>query len=305
MTPAELLSCSDLSVVRPEDATANGCTILTKLRHVVTNKGVNAVVEWDLRNSACLAVVLPSSCFGAGTDSSLSLSDPPAEDAGSIVVRYTTCDGLGQILENDAVVVDSAAGSIRFELPTELTEYAGLYRMEIGVYDADERLLFTDQGLISVERGLFGDQTLQRYGPPTISEIRMALRDSAIENNLLDDVEFTADEIVFTVLRPIAEWNETPPNVGQYTCANFPWREAWLKGIISYLLQTAVFHYTRNKLAANHGGLSVNDKDKDREYQMLSQKFREEWREWMFHKKVETNVRSCFGGIGSTYRTRW
>jgi len=293
----EILSCEEFRIVRPEQTVAEGCPVLTKVRHVISNKGVQAVVEWPLLNGAGDAVDL-SSLFPTSGEDSLSV---PACEAGSVVARFVNCDETGQVLEADAEVYDAGDGLIRFELPATVADFAGIYRMEIGVADSAGRVVFSDRGLLSVERGLFGDLDDLGKGPPTLNEIRMALRDSLGENNLLRNVEFSGDEIVFSVVRPVAEWNETPPPVTHYNCNTFPWREMWLRGIIGLLLQTAGHHYVRNKLPARHGGLEVNDKAKDNEYFALANQYRQEWRSWMFSKKVSLNAQLGFGGIGSVY----
>lgn len=283
-------------IVRPEETVAENCPVLTKLRHVTATKGVTQEMEWQIRTPAGEAIDL--------TD--IFPCDEESEDCenGTVVVRFAACDEQGMIYETEGEVVTPEDGTIRCGLPSQVSDLAGIYRISVGVKNSDDVVVYAEQGLLSVERSLFGDST-NPGGPPTLTEIRMALRDSAIENNLLDAVEFSADEVIFSIVRPIAEWNETPPNVGRYTCNSFPWREAWLKAIIAYLLQTAAFHYTRNKFPASHGGVSIDDKGRDREYTQLAQMFREEWKQWMLHKKIELNVRSVWGGIGSTYRGSW
>lgn len=298
----EILNCPDFQILRPDEAVAEGCPVLTKMRHITAHKGVQGIVEWTLRKPDGSAVDLSDYFCPYGYEISLSLANEtnPCED-GTVIVRLISCDEDRRTLKEIAgVVTVPSAGTIRFRLTDDMVNYAGIYRMEIGVTDHADKLIFTDRGLVSVERGLFGN-TEDMRGPPTLSEIRMALRDSVVENNLLDAVEFTSDEIVFSIVRPIAEWNEMPPHVAHYTCHNFPYKEMWLKGIIAQLLQTAAFHYTRNKMPSSHGGLTVDDKNKDREYLMLAGAFREEWRNWMLTEKVRINIRIGRGGIGSIY----
>lgn len=295
----EILECADFRVVTPEITVAEGCPVLTKLRNVVTKKGVAAVVEWPLLNAAGKSLDI-SDCFPTVQSQSEDGSLSESGEEGRIAVRLTTCDERGPILEVDGVVKEAATGTIRFEVPSSAADYAGIYRMSIGVYSAGDKLLFVDDGLLSVERSAFGDP-LEMRGPPTLAEIRMAMRDSAGENNLLRNVEFSNDEIIFSIVRPIADWNETPPPVAPMTCNTFPWRHNWLKAVCGYLLQTAGFHYVRNKLSASHGGLQVNDKDKDNAYFALAQKFLDDWKLWLQSKKVQINIDSCYGGVDSIY----
>lgn len=300
MATDPLLQVPAILLVRPEQTVAEGCPVLTKVRHVAVSKGVRAVVEWGLRDRRGDPLNLAAYVDNAAdAPSSLSVSHSIVP-GGKVVVRLVSCDEKPPLAEVDAIAVNAAEGLVRFRLPGEIADLSGIYRLELGVQDAAGNLLATERGLLSVERGNFGD-ILQDTGPPTLGEIRMALRDSAEENTLLQTAEFSADEIVFSIARPIAEWNETPPPVRRYTCATFPWREHWLKGIIGHLLATAGHHYVRNKLQASHGGLTVNDKDKDAAYFSLAQQYREEWRQWMLHKKMELNVRETYGGLSSSY----
>jgi hypothetical protein len=284
-------------LLAPETTIADGCPVLTKLRHITTRKGVAADVLWPLRGPEGQTIDLSQVLC---TEDSISSSIDQPCSPGRVVIRFMGCDERLPLTEIDGYALDAAAGQITFSLPSTITDLAGIYRMEAGVLNSEDRVIYSEDGLLSVERGQFGN-TLEMTGPPTLNEIRMAMRDSAGENNLLDACEFSADEVIFSVMRPIAEWNETIPDVRRFNCHTFPWRELWLKGIMSYLLQTAVFHYTRNKLNASHGGLTVADKDKDREYQGMAQMFREEWLRGMRAKKLEINIALTYGEMRSGY----
>lgn len=290
--------------VHPEETVAEGCPVLTKLRHVTVAKGVQAYVHWHLRDPEGFPVRLVDA---EETDESVesSISTPDAEEPFTISVRFVACDELGPVWTVQGVIEHAYEGEISFILPAELVEHAGIYKFSIGVLmlpagSTTPQLVFTEPGLLSVERSMFGDLR-DRRGPPTLSEIRMAIRDSATENNLLAACEFSSDEVIYSIVRPIAEWNETPPDVAQFTCTNFPWREAWLKAIIGYLLQNAGFHYARNKLPSSHGGLTVSDKDKDNLYFALSDRYRQEWKEWMLRMKVTINAGLGVSSMGSPY----
>jgi hypothetical protein len=347
MTNTIALTDSGLTLV-PETTVAEGCPVLTKLRHISVRKGVTGTVLWQLRgpNGEIIdltGVLCPETSESVTPPSSESPTSPSSESqsfssqshsqsfssystsfsvpsshsqsfssysetsesvspcvGGKVVARIVSCDEQMPITEVAASIVDAATGQVSFVLPSAITAIAGIYRLELGVLNSARKLIFSDQGLLSVERGQFGN-TLDMSGPPTLTEIRMALRDSQVENNLLDSYEFSADEVIFSVIRPVMEWNETPPDVRRFNCHTFPWRELWLKGIISYLLQTAVFHYTRNKLNASHGGLTVADKEKDREYQALASLFRDEWLRGLRAKKVEINIGLVYRSLGSGY----
>ena len=288
-----------LFTAEPEDATHEGCPIVTKRRHVVVDKGVAACVQWEIRWPDGQVADF-SECFesSASESESSSLVDP------TIRVRFG--DGCNSVAIPGHVVgemVDAANGIVSFCLPAEVYNSGGLYQFQIAINDGT-RNFFMDKGLISVEPGLFGDIT-QTTGPPSMQEIRIHMRDTAIENDLLGDVEFDDAEILFAISRPIQQWNETPPPIARRTCQNFPFRYHWLNAIVGELMLTALHHYTRNKMKASAGGLTEDDKNKDMEYTRLAQRYQDEWRHFIVTKKVQLNVARGFDSMGSDYDFRW
>lgn len=295
--------CTDLALVEPETPTHEGCPINTRQGMVTVNKGVMATVRWEMKDRAGNAVDL-SSCLGSETiplEGSLSLSEI-SEEGGSIMVRFASCDESGPIYEVDGEVDTPTMGLVRFQLPEEVYNVAGIWRVQIAILDGNGNPVFMNSGLISVERGLFGTST-QRTGPPTINEIRIHMRDSQVENDLLMDVEFDDEEIIHAIIRPVQYWNETPPLLRSfvYNCATFPWKYHWLNGTVAQLMRTAGMHYLRNKLQVSHAGVQVNDRDKDSPYIALSTMYWEEFQEFVTRKKVEINARQMFGSVGSEY----
>jgi len=265
------------------DSTHEGCTILTKQRQVAVDKGVAAKIVWPLR--------FPDGVAGDLSD----LTNP------EIRVRFEDICGNARLLGHmTATVTDAATGLISFDLPSEVYNMAGLYRFHIAVVNSAGVPFFADRGLLSIESGLFGDIS-QATGPPTLQEIRLHMRDTAIENDLLADVEFDDTEIVAAIARPIQQWNETPPDIARHTCQTFPYRFHWLNATVGELLMTATHHYMRNKMKANAGGLSIDDKAKDRDYIQFAQLYSQEWQRFIITKKSEINLSRCYGSIGSDY----
>ena len=274
----EELADTDLRLVRPDDPSSEGCPVASKTRLLSVDKGMAAVGEWIVRDHA---------------SNDMDLSVP---QIASVVTRFVACDGGGPIYEMAAVIIDAAAGKIRFEIPHEIRDIAGVYRLTIGLKDADGFIVFTEQGLLSIERGQFGDMA-QTGGPPTLREIRTAMADTIAENSLLGDVQYSNEDLVFSLVRPIAQWNETPPPVQPFTCSDFPYRENWMKATMGYLMSRAAQHYMRNKLGMQHGGVAGDDLDKNNEYMSLSRMYLQDWKDFILTKKVELNARQGFGGV--------
>lgn len=292
---ARLVDCP-VFTAEPEDVTHEGCPVVTKRRHVAFKKGINGCVDWEMRWRDGKTADF-SACFETSTSESASSS------AATPVIRVrfgdvcTTAKVLGHV---EGEMVDPKNGIVRFCLPSTIYNKSGLYRFEIAVSQEGFGNFFMDNGIISIEDGLFGDTT-QAKGPPSMQEIRLHLRDTEIENDLLADVEFDDSEILFAIARPIQKWNEVPPDIHRHTCQSFPYRHHWLNAIAGELMMIAVHHYTRNKMKANAGGLTEDDKNKDSEYTRLAQRYAEEWHHFIVTKKTELNVKRCWSTQGSNY----
>ena len=284
--------CDTLPTVSPDDSSHNGCPVLGKTRHVSISEGQTATVSWPLRDRKGNTISL-GACV---TSSSSSLSG----DDSKILVRIADAICPSTIYQVVGSVSDFSDGIVTFEIPDGVAEVAGIYQMEIGVIDANGKMISSEKGYISVERGLFGDIT-NLTGPPTIEEIRLQLRDTLLENDLIGDVEFQDVEIINSILRPIREWNETPPEVSDLNASNFPWHYNWVNAVIGNLLFTAAHWYERNNLPSQHGGVTVNDRAKANPYLAIAQQLRGEWKEFVIRKKIEINIDLGMTDFGSDY----
>jgi hypothetical protein len=296
---------NELLTVSPNDDTHLDCPVLTKTRVVTVDKGVCAIINWEVRDRNGDAVDL-SDCF-ACPDSSSSAEE---NSCGQVIFRFG--DILGENAEIHQVIgsiITPSLGTVQVELTSDIVSLAGVFTMQVGisVRDLDDpdvyKLVHVDKGMLSVERGLFGITSTATGlgGAPTIGEIRMAMRDTAIENQLLDAVEFDDAEIVFALTRPLRYWNETPPPVAVFTATTFPFHEMWLRATIAQLLKTSAYWYERNKLPASHGGITVDDMGKANPYIQVSMLLQKEWEDFVITKKVQINAGLAMGHTGSTY----
>ena len=126
--------------------------------------------------------------------------------------------------------------------------------------------------------------------PMTDMEVRIFLRDNDPDANLLlDDFEFSPEEIRTAMNITVDRWNDTPPDIYRMDYDEFPYRSILLMGVASNLLAMAAHRYRRNSLAINAGGTSVNDQDKAREYDAASERLRAEYLQAIRTKKRELN----------------
>ena len=132
--------------------------------------------------------------------------------------------------------------------------------------------------------------------PMTDMEVRLFLGDSdPAANLLLDDYEFSPEEIRTAMNLAVDKWNDTPPDISRMDYDEFPYRSILLLGVSANLLAIAAHKYRRNSLAINAGGTSVNDQDKSREYDAAAARLREEYLHAIRTKKRELNSHLGWG----------
>jgi hypothetical protein len=206
---------------------------------------------------------------------------------------------------------DPVNGVLQAVLPANLVENSGLYRISWGVFSSKDKLLGVDDSFVLVERSLFPSDTqtlFADFGPPTIKEIRQQIMDSsASENILLDDVEFSDDQILHAMTKPVEDWNLMSPPISSayHTTRSFPYREPWLRAIAGHLHVMSANHYRRNRLAHQAGGVAIDDKNKEREYMAEGQRLLQEYAVWCQTKKIEINTKLIYGIQESSYTIRY
>lgn len=297
-------SISDLSIIKPEVPHLDGCSLFDKAHIFVVQQGLCPTLEWTFRDQQGNPVDL-TSCFDESASVSLSGSVIPGDNNG-VEARLDRVMKLNltRPVILSGTVVDAATGVVRALLAPLAVASAGIFQLHWAIMDRTlnaPRLI--NRSLISVERSLFGAD-YGVGGPPTIQEIRTDIRDTSPEvNRLLRNVEFSDDEIVRAIVRPVEDWNDASPRLAAhvYDTITFPFRHAWNLAIQGYLLQMASHWYRRNRLAYQAGGLAVDDMDKEEGYMAHSKQLLEEWRVWLVHKKVELNAYGAMGEVSSPY----
>ncbi len=301
----------DLKLVKAGIPEMDDCKILTRMKAFLVDQGICATLEHVLRdrrgNPINLAGWLASSVSESASASS------SVSPAGVVKVRIKEWMGTGPSTVRNPIwdvygdAVDASIGQVRATLEPEIVEQAGIYELNWVVVDDAGRPVVLDRGIMSVEKSMFPvniRHVWENLGPPTIQEIRMRLMDSSKnENLLLDDIEFKDEQILMAIWEPIRLWNESPPPIRPiHTTRTFPYRGAWMTGILGQLHMIAGNHYRRNVFRGAAGGTS--DKDKEREYMGEGQRLWQEYTAWMLNKKVEINLRGFVGHNSSPYAGR-
>lgn len=298
-------------ILTVDDATNDGCPLLTKTRIITATKGLCSTIEWQVRDKNGQPMDLGDwICADSDGDSEYDQSEIDSSEpyplCGQVIFRFADAAIPSYIFQAIGYSTDTAQGIVRVQLPADLVAYPGVYLMQVGISEQTSpdvySLKYIDKGILSIERSLFGSIELgDLLGPPTIQEIRIALRDSGLENSLLGDVEFDDTEILHALARPLRQWNETPPPIAYYDSRSFPYHEHWLKATMALLMRSAAYWYERNRLATSAGGITVDDRNKMQSYMLMAQGIYKEWEQFIIDKKVSINVARCYGSIGSPY----
>lgn len=289
----------------------DGCPILTRIRAYIVDQGVVCTLRHCMRDRRGNPIDL-SEYLAPAMSESVSESSTAS---GEVLLRVRDWLGTG-ITCNGAVhdIVGSCnspeTGIVQAILPAAVVANAGIYELSWGITDADGTFVVANSGILSVERNLLqfeSSKSRRTPGPPTINEIRMWMMDSsASENVLLDDVEFSDEQICLAMTKPIQRWNETPPPIETYTTRTFPFRGAWASAVLGELYVMAAAHYRRNRLGGSAGGVQIDDKNKEQEYMGEGRRLLEEYQTWLLSKKVEINMRKFAGQHVSRYsRLGW
>ena len=132
--------------------------------------------------------------------------------------------------------------------------------------------------------------------PMTDMEVRIFLRDTHPEDNILiDDFEFSPEEIRTAMNITVDRWNDTPPDIYRYDYDKFPYRSILLLGVASNLLSMAAHRYRRNSLQINAGGAAVNDQEKAGQYDQAAIRLSQECLQAIRTKKRELNSNLGWG----------
>ncbi len=306
---ATRLLCSEQIVARPKIDALYGKQILGRQRAVVRKSNQVTDIDWTMLNDAGQPLDL-TAC--GGTDASSSSSSVSSEGTDPVIqlrIRESLTRCSSDVLSTWTIagsVVEASTGRVTARLaPEDGPQTPGIYWAEFALVNRDSEIIFSNTFKLMLERSLFG--TDSDYGPPSLASIRMQLRDSdPVESMLLDSYEFSDAEIIAALERPIEYWNEQPPIFPQRMSTQTfgRYRYNWTKATIGELLKSACFHFMRNQLDYQAGGLAVNDLNRLATYQQTAQLYWQDYVKWVRDEKSRINNARCWGQSNSFYG-RW
>lgn len=146
-------------------------------------------------------------------------------------------------------------------------------------------------------RRVFSQRLLQLVGV-----LRMFMRDYPELNRLIEGVESDNRFLAWAIMDTIADYNETPPWVTQYTVDTFPYPHMLIRGAAASVLQSVGLLQSRNHLTFSDGGMQVGISDKSQLVMAWSQMFTASYEGKKTRTKVAENIEMGWGeGIHSDY----
>lgn len=303
--PPSPVACDTAMAAGPTISQSDRQPLFSRLRSVTLTQSQIGELTWQLHDASGAPVDL-SGC-GFGNDAS-SVSESLWGQGDDISIEFRMRDDIAPhcrlLLVKDVRVIDASTGQVAVTLDPGDTDRPGVYVGEFAlVRTVNERqhVLLANQLYVIINRSSWGDNAT---GPPSIPEIRLALRDSSPgENLLLGTLKFDDAEIAAAISRPIAYWNEVPPHLDayQYTTHTFPFRFHWLEAICGLLFQIAAEQFRANQLDYSAAGVTVNDKNKEVPYEQAGMRRWQAWKDWVRGKKAALNAEQFYGRLGSEY----
>ena len=203
------------------------------------------------------------------------------------------------IFTGDCTEVDAAKGTFTYKVPLAATDDPGVFVFEAALLASDGSIVLANAGYVEIYQTLLTDNPISVISVPLI---RRMLRDATpLANRILEECEFTIQEIQDAIAMAIDEFNSTPPVMTNlnYTTKTFKW-PLWLaKGAIGNLLSMAALWYARNDLRVQSAGITSDDMGKAPLYQQLANQYKQEWRDWVKMARRQINISRGWGRVTS------
>jgi hypothetical protein len=271
------------------------------MRAVSLTQGQTTTIEWQLHTKDGAPINLTSLGF-----TNNSTSSGPFQIVMRIKEQVSLGIGNYGPLQVPATVKTAATGIVTVAMTANLTQLPGVYYGEMALIDTSNpdvssKMIFSNTFSVIISRGTFGSSV--PGGPPSMAEIRLHLRDSAPgESFLLDHLMFDDAEIALAITRPIQYWNEIPPPIATFTTQDFPYRYHWLEGICANLFFMVAEQFRRNQLSYSAAGITLDDQNKEPNYERAGQMRWQTYREWVRAQKAAINLEGGYGEVGSLYQ---
>ena len=195
--------------------------------------------------------------------------------------------------------VDATKGQFSVRVATTEDTDPGINAMQVGLHSSSGDLILLNHGYLEVEASLEIDQDKRQISIPLM---RRLIRDSSPRGNrIIEECEFTYEELMDAMLMAVDDFNFHPPLISsKFTIKDFPWPMFLMGyGATSNLLRMAATWYARNDLRVQATGVAIDDMGKAEVYLALSDRYRAEWERFVTTVKRQMNVSSGWGRVKS------
>lgn len=296
------VSCAGQNVISAPISKTNGLPVLSRMRAISIAQGQCATIDWQLHDKDGNPVNLTPCGFTDAAD--------PADF--KVVLRLKEHLALGnnrRPVQLDADVVNAEEGRVQVSLDRNVVGLPGIYFADLALISTAAEtantpcVIFSNTFYLVINRSTFG-QPDKPGGPPSMAEIRLHLRDSSPnESYLIEHLMFDDAEIALAIVRPVQYWNEVPPPIDNvYNTQTFPFRYHWLEGICANLFLMVAEGFRRNQLDYSAAGVTLNDQNKEANYERAGQTRWQAYREWVRATKASINLEGCYGQVTSNYK---
>jgi len=135
----------------------------------------------------------------------------------------------------------------------------------------------------------------------TVGDVTAFLRDQAKYNVLLDEVQFTDEDIARAMRFGVSEYNAMTP-ITNFAVDGFPNEYILLMATCAHLSWSLVFQHLRNNAVYNDGDVERIGLDaKYTDYMNIINMLKAEWKQVAQEEKRQRNMESCYGSLSSGY----
>lgn len=131
-------------------------------------------------------------------------------------------------------------------------------------------------------------------------DIRLFIRDRPEYNRLLDKEEFSQEQIDQAMKLTVMLFNEITPST-RFAVKNFPYQYLLFIGTLWHLFFGGGISRSRNRLAYQTDGVSVDDEAHGDTELQLAASLKAEFMTMAKEKKVEANAKAGWGYVSSEY----
>lgn len=212
----------------------------------------------------------------------------------------------GQVRECAVSVENADKGMLKIHISPEDSRNPGIFNGSVICYpeNSPNSVIKECPFYLYITYGINSSDT---RGPLSLIELRLYLRDTSPEENLLiDGLNFTDEEILLATKLTIQKFNEMPPREAfpSFNSSNFPFKSILMDGVLGQLFFMAAEYHRKNNLQYSAGGVSLNDKNKEPNYMQIGT---QHWQEFMQNakaEKVKLNMENGWDIISSPYAWR-